>query len=291
MRIHASEDGVANYIGSLAKSISIDPSSMESWLCMHVCFPRGLLPALEDSILERLMAGHPKSDCEVFCCKDTDIFIVSRTLSAAMLYQLCDEIIFYSGAQTVEVNAYDLCQHWRSVRDLLIEKSGDLLLNNDSLSTDDRRAPISCFGDTSALADVFREAAQQRRTRSPLYIMLVEDDPMTQRVVTEILIQDYRVIQASTAYDAVVNYMMHAPDLVFLDIGLPDTSGMKVLQQLVQSDPHAYIIMFSGSGDLDNILTAFKSGASGFITKPFSRRKLTQYIENAAVWHDKHMEA
>ena len=71
------------------------------------------------------------------------------------------------------------------------------------------------------------------------------------------------------------------PDMIILDIGLPDIGGHEILEALSQLDPYHYVIMFSGRRDKANLLKALRLGAQGFIGKPFSRDKLAAYIERS----------
>lgn len=285
MRIHTDSDGVTSYINALANSISIDPPSLESWLCLHVVLPEGVP---YNSIIDCLWTSHRDIDCDAFCCDGTDIFIVTRKLSPEALFMLGDSLAAETHIE-IKTHGYDLFHDWHEVRELLLEKS-NTRTGKPRFSFSLNKNPNGCFGDTHALTGVFQEAALSRGSRSQLYIMIVEDDPMTRRLMIEAVKEKYAVIPVATAYEAVASYLLHAPDVVFLDIGLPDVSGFKVLRQIVDNDPDAYVVMFSGDGDLDNVLGALNAGASGFITKPVSRRKLYQYIEHGAQFHHKAVE-
>jgi DNA-binding NtrC family response regulator len=118
--------------------------------------------------------------------------------------------------------------------------------------------------------------------------MVVEDDPLTRRLVANAFKQDYALITAATAQEAVMNYLIHAPDIVFLDIGLPDANGFNVLHQIMTSDPDAYVVMFSGNSYLDNVTNALSNGAAGFISKPFKKDKMFQYIQESSRHHHKY---
>ena len=84
-----------------------------------------------------------------------------------------------------------------------------------------------------------------------------------------------------------MNYVNKAPDVLFLDIGLPDINGHDVLERLFKLDPQAYVVMFSGNGDRENVLKAVELGAKGFVGKPFTQEKLIQYIEKSPFIQEK----
>lgn len=148
----------------------------------------------------------------------------------------------------------------------------------------------NCFGEVSSLQEVFAEAKKRRRSRHPQYVMVVEDDPLTRRIVSHSFKDNYAIISAQNAQEAVADYLLHAPDVVFLDIGLPDTSGFEVLNLLMECDPDAYIIMFSGNYYPENVDKAMKAGASGFVSKPFRKENLSGYIISSAHHHHKSIQ-
>lgn len=123
------------------------------------------------------------------------------------------------------------------------------------------------------------EIAAERSSRSEPTLMIIEDDPFSRRLVKNVLDKKYNLIELASAEDALSTYADIAPDLLFLDINLPDVTGHELLTKIIALDPQAYIIMLSGNADKTNIVQAMGQGAKGFVAKPFSRDKLFQYIE------------
>ena len=85
-------------------------------------------------------------------------------------------------------------------------------------------------------------------------------------------------------------YVNKAPAVRFLDIGLPDIDGHTVLKKVFEIDPDAYVVMFSGNGDKENVMKAVKTGAKGFVGKPFTKDKLYQYIDKSPFVQTKQKE-
>ena len=83
---------------------------------------------------------------------------------------------------------------------------------------------------------------------------------------------------ASTARKAYAMYTSYQPDVVFLDINLPDKDGRIVLKWVIEHDPGACVVMFSSEDSLENITECLNNGASGFVTKPFLREDLIHYV-------------
>lgn len=143
------------------------------------------------------------------------------------------------------------------------------------------------FGEVTALQQVFEDAKKRRPARQPAHVLVVEDDPMTRRIVVNALGQSNAMISEETARDAVASYLLHAPDVVFLDIGLPDVDGFSVLDQLLLIDPEAFIVMFSSHSDTTTINKAMAAGAKGFVAKPFQKEALRNYILGSGIHHHK----
>ncbi len=143
------------------------------------------------------------------------------------------------------------------------------------------------FGEVGSLQEVFAEVKKRRRVRHPAHVLVVEDDPLTRRVVVGALGEAHAMITEENARGAVASYLLHAPDVVFLDIGLPDVDGFSVLDQLMTIDPDAFVVMFSSHDDAQSIHKALTAGAKGFVSKPFKKETLRSYIQGSGVHHHK----
>ena len=112
--------------------------------------------------------------------------------------------------------------------------------------------------------------------------ILVIDDEVQIRRLLEITLQsnDYNVTQASTAKDGLIAVANHPPDLVLLDIGLPDESGQIVLKKL-REWYHKPIIILSVQSDEKNIVEALDNGANDYLVKPFRTGELLARIRSA----------
>jgi len=122
--------------------------------------------------------------------------------------------------------------------------------------------------------------AERRQRHEVPVILLVEDEIFSGKLVEGSLAASYAVTTVHNGESAILAYPRLAPDILFLDIDLPDISGHDVLQRLHEIDPAAYVVMLSGNADRHHIMKAMQCGASGFIAKPFTHAKLQQYIQN-----------
>ncbi len=119
--------------------------------------------------------------------------------------------------------------------------------------------------------------------KTPLSILIVEDEPMTSQLVAHHLKQCGSLTMTGNSREAVANYMVHRPGLVFLDIHYRGDrcDGFDVLANLLSADPKAFVVMFSGDRDPGTIVKSFSLGAQGFIAKPFRASDFTHYLVRA----------
>jgi two-component system KDP operon response regulator KdpE len=112
--------------------------------------------------------------------------------------------------------------------------------------------------------------------------ILVIDDEVQICKLLEITLQsnDYKVTQANTGKDGIIMAANHPPDVILLDIGLPDISGQEVLQKL-REWYFKPVIILSVLNDEANIIRALDNGANDYLTKPFRTGELLARIRTA----------
>ena len=112
-------------------------------------------------------------------------------------------------------------------------------------------------------------------------ILVVEDDRSVSNLITTTLkINHYTFIAASTGNEAISLCASHHPDLILLDLGLPDIDGIEVIRT-VRSWSEALIIIISARGEDSDKIMALDSGADDYLTKPFSIEELLARIRAA----------
>lgn len=116
---------------------------------------------------------------------------------------------------------------------------------------------------------------------TPRWILLVDDEPPIRRLIHAALTgEGYRVLEAETGAQAVRLAAQQPPDLVVLDLGLPDLDGQTVLKQL-REWLTAPIIILSARDQEKQKIAALDSGADDYLTKPFSIGELLARIRVA----------
>ena len=105
-------------------------------------------------------------------------------------------------------------------------------------------------------------------------ILVVEDDSAVRNLITTTLeTHDYRYIKAANGQTALMEASTHNPDIILLDLGLPDIDGIEVIKRIRTWSEVPIIVISARSEDNDKI-DALDSGADDYLTKPFSVEEL-----------------
>ncbi len=112
-------------------------------------------------------------------------------------------------------------------------------------------------------------------------ILIIDDEPQIQKLL-EITLEsnDYKVVQAQTGKEGITLAASYNPDLILLDIGLPDKNGQEVLKELKTWFNKAIIILSVQNNEQD-IVRALDNGATDYLTKPFRTAELLARIRSA----------
>lgn len=107
-----------------------------------------------------------------------------------------------------------------------------------------------------------------------LLILIVEDDTSVRNLITTTLkAHDYRYLTAPNGQTAILEASSHNPDIVLLDLGLPDIDGVEVIEKIRTWSNMPIIVISARSEDTDKI-DALDAGADDYLTKPFSVEEL-----------------
>ena len=140
--------------------------------------------------------------------------------------------------------------------------------------------------------------SQQAPVNEPVHLLLVEDEPAVARLVVNYFkgqgIPVQHALDASSALELLKGPL---PDLVLLDLGLPDRPGQELLAELKELHPHLPVVVTTGLREAEAALGCLRAGASDFLTKPFSlaevhsvvlrelqRRRLQQQAQSLGHW-------
>jgi CheY-like chemotaxis protein len=114
-------------------------------------------------------------------------------------------------------------------------------------------------------------------------IVVVEDHPAVRRVLTLSLRQrGYEIVEANTGRSGIALTSEENPDLVLVDLSLPDLSGLEVAKRIKQNPETAKIplVALSGRSERELVLKTLESGMAAYLTKPAATQELVNVIEN-----------
>ncbi len=113
-------------------------------------------------------------------------------------------------------------------------------------------------------------------------ILVVDDEKLLRWSLEQNLTKaGYEVLSADKGRLAVDLFKQERPDVVLLDIHLPDISGLKVIEEIKAVDQNAVVIMITAYGDIETAVKSMKAGAYDFVEKPFNMEKLNILIDKA----------
>ncbi len=125
----------------------------------------------------------------------------------------------------------------------------------------------------------FRMRAGLRSLREEPHILVVEDQFFSNRLLSSLFQRLYTTYTAISAAQALEVYIEKAPDIVFLDIELPDMNGHDLATMICGFDNKAYIVMVTANNSTSDVQRARAAGARGFIIKPYSKRKILESVQ------------
>ncbi|MDF2474019.1 MAG: cheY [Anaerocolumna sp.] len=113
-------------------------------------------------------------------------------------------------------------------------------------------------------------------------ILLVDDSAFMRKMEGDVITKNGHVIvgEAGNGKEAIDMYQKLLPDLVIMDITMPELNGVEAVKVIKTLDPKAKIIMLSAMGQDYMVIEAISSGASDFIVKPFQDEKFIKSINN-----------
>lgn len=115
-----------------------------------------------------------------------------------------------------------------------------------------------------------------------LRILVVEDDtPIRNLISTTLKAHDYKYITAKDGENAIIQASTHNPDIILLDLGLPDTDGVEIIKK-IRTWSNVPIIVISARNEDSDKINALDNGADDYLTKPFSVEELLARIRVTA---------
>lgn len=112
-------------------------------------------------------------------------------------------------------------------------------------------------------------------------VLVIEDEDVIQNFIGTVLNSNgYRVVKAATGHEGLVLMLSHTPDVIMLDLGLPDLDGIEVLQS-IRKHSRVPVIVVSARGREQEKVDALDHGADDYVVKPFGTSELMARIRSA----------
>jgi DNA-binding NtrC family response regulator len=112
-------------------------------------------------------------------------------------------------------------------------------------------------------------------------ILFIDDDAYAHKTLKMILPDDYHVISALTGTQGIKKAKEEEPDVILLDVDLPDMNGISILEQIGSGGSHPPVIMLTALADISLVVKAVQLGAYDYILKPYDIRELEGTIRQA----------
>lgn len=113
-----------------------------------------------------------------------------------------------------------------------------------------------------------------------LQCIVLDDEELARDVLaTELKKYNAGCVKVATANELFDALATQKPDILFLDIQMPEMDGHEILLKVKEKIPELYVVMVSGNSDIDNVKKAIELGANGFLVKPLNSNKLTECLE------------
>ncbi|MGL4343633.1 MAG: response regulator [Cellulosilyticaceae bacterium] len=113
--------------------------------------------------------------------------------------------------------------------------------------------------------------------------VLVSDDSLLMRKKLKDMVAAMgvgEVLEASNGQEAIDLYKEQEPDMVFMDIIMPEKTGIEAIQEIMEAYPNAYIVIVSSIGTKNKLKEAIKAGARDFLQKPIQQDKVEEMIKH-----------
>ncbi|MFB0555604.1 MAG: response regulator [Phycisphaerae bacterium] len=112
-------------------------------------------------------------------------------------------------------------------------------------------------------------------------ILIVDDSLFMRMTLRNNLIKEYEIVEADSGVEALKQFQKEKPDLVLLDIIMPqgEEEGVRVLEEIMKSYPQAQVVMITAVGQEAIIEECKKLGAKDYIVKPFNEERVNETVE------------
>ena len=113
-------------------------------------------------------------------------------------------------------------------------------------------------------------------------VMVVDDDVFMRTSCSRMLVENgFDVAEATGGVEAISVYTDFQPDMVLMDIKMPEVDGLAALKVIKKMDPNAKVAMVTAMGQAALVMEAYKTGAIDFVLKPFDQEQVLDTVKRA----------
>lgn len=289
-------ENVEQELTRLATAILRDPGSWGGWSCLVTRVRPAIQNKIDDQafvpVREFLASFLQKTEGTSYFCHNA-VYVVCRDLPQELLEDVADNVCGISFNGEPLFWAHDLyhfpgdaarfiehVEHHRNVSEEMLRQQAHPFWHPEKIAKVARGEDIATEEKIFVLERRHHNDAPDQDQKPFERILLVDDDPVILWMVRHALKHECELACASSAQEAFASYEQERPDVVLLDINLPDQDGYQVLHWIMKNDPTACVIMISGHSDMENLVSALQDGACAFIPKPFSKSQLIEAIRS-----------
>lgn len=278
---YSAEDMLYASITAKQQMSSGDAEKQENVQFLHCKFFQiGVMPDRE-KIQEVLAGCVGENDISLYFCSDGDLIVSWLGEFGSLGQAIMEEIaIEYETAISSVINIEEFFEIFQWIEG--VGKLKSECFKKQKKPTKHGKQLAKYFQNEqliSTLQKTIKLTLMQRALRSKLNILIVEDQKFSQKILKSIL-KDYDCHVAESSGEALLLYMEKCPDIVFLDIELPDISGHNFAGLLNRIDPDAYIVIVTSNQYESDIKKAQENNVKGFIAKPYEKEVILKSIQN-----------
>lgn len=246
---------------------------------LHFQLSKLALSPTKDEVLFAIRQVFTDTECSVFFFPDNDIAIAWQGSPRASLDALLNRLYesFILTEQDLHTY-YDSLDNAQEALSFYEQKADDGIQSAGK----QMEKPFN-FAYTAKERQDFREAGYARDYRDRPDILIVEDQVFSANLLSSMMAHKYKTYKAANAEQAWKLYFEHAPDIAFVDIELPDISGLELVEEIAKIDPQAFMVMVTSHHSQKEVERARASGVKGFIVKPYSKQKILDAIQKYAM--------
>jgi two-component system chemotaxis response regulator CheY len=245
----------------------------------------GIVPPDAESLMVIMKGLFVELDAKLLYCHDGDLFIKWNGATKHTVETLEKLILDYCAKHGHNnlpedfFQYYDLNAHNEELKVECAKKIQNIPSQVKTTKNEsEQKMAIAEFSENQKV--LLQHAILHRDKSVETTVLIIEDQTFSRMLMLNVLGKRYPCYTAKDGKEAIDKYSVVAPNIVFLDIELPDINGHDLAKLFKNADPNAHIIMVTANNYTKDVLLAKENGAEGFIIKPYNKQKILESIDN-----------